>query len=127
MLERIEGPETRAIIKSEVVLKILYDRGGGDPKNIFISRNTWDPSMAGNNLAELTIKAGMDPTPENSAEVVFEILKGGGTTAVYHAISTDDVDRIMQHPVTAIGSDGPVGIFGEGAPHPRQYLSLIHI
>ena len=127
MLERIESPEIRATIKSEVVLKILYDRGGGDPKNIFISRNAWDPSMAGKNLAELTIETGMDPTPENAAEVVFEILKGGGATAVYHAISTDDVDRIMQHPVTAIGSDGPVGIFGEGAPHPRQYGTFARV
>ena len=127
MLERIESPETRAAIKNEVVLKILYDRGGGDPKNIFISRNTWDPSMTGKNLAELTIEAGMNPTPENASEVVFEILKGGGATAVYHAINTDDVDRIMQHPVTAIGSDGPVGIFGEGTPHPRQYGTFARV
>ena len=127
MLERIESPETRATIKNEVVLKILYDRGGGDPKNIFISRNTWDPSMTGKNLAELTVEAGMNPTPENASEVVFEILKGGGATAVYHAINTDDVDRIMQHPVTAIGSDGPVGIFGEGTPHPRQYGTFARV
>ena len=127
MLERIESPETRAAIKNEVVLKILYDRGGGDTKNIFISRNTWDPSMAGKNLAELTVEAGMNPTPENAAEVVFEILNGGGATAVYHAINTDDVDRIMQHPVTAIGSDGPVGIFGEGTPHPRQYGTFARV
>ena len=127
MLERIESPETRAAIKNEVVLKILYDRGGGDPRNIFISRNTWDPSMTGKNLAELTVEAGMNPTPENASEVVFEILKGGGATAVYHAINTDDVDRIMQHPVTAIGSDGPVGIFGEGTPHPRQYGTFARV
>jgi N-acyl-D-aspartate/D-glutamate deacylase len=69
----------------------------------------------------------MAPTPENATEVVFEILKGGGATAVYHAISSDDVDRIMQHPVTAIGSDGPVGIFGEGAPHPRQYGTFARV
>ena len=127
MLERIESPETRAAIKNEVVLKILYDRGGGDPKNIFISRNTWDPSMTGKNLAELTVEAGMNPTPENASEVVFEILKGGGATAVYHANNTDVVDRIMQHPVTAIGSDGPVGIFGEGTPHPRQYGTFARV
>lgn len=127
MLARIESPETRGTIKSEVVQKILYDRGGGDPKNVFISRNSWDPTMAGKNLAELTIEAGMEPTPENAAEVVFDILKGGGATAVYHAIGPEDVDRIMQHPATAIGSDGPVGIFGEGAPHPRQYGTFARV
>lgn len=127
MLERIESPETHATIKAEVVERILYDRGGGDPKNVFISRNSWDPSMAGKNLADLAIEAGMEPTPENAAEVVFEILKGGGATAVYHAISPEDVDRIMQHPATAIGSDGPIGIFGEGAPHPRQYGTFARV
>ena len=33
----------------------------------------------------------------------------------------------MQHPATAIGSDGPVGIFGEGAPHPRQYGTFARV
>ncbi len=127
MLARIDSPETRATIKNEVVAKILYDRGGGDPKNVFISRNSWDPSMAGKNLAELTMEAGMEPTPENAAEVVFDIVRGGGATAVYHAIGPQDVDLIMQHPATAIGSDGPVGIFGEGAPHPRQYGTFARV
>ena len=127
MLTRINSPETRATIKNEVVAKILYDRGGGDPKNVFISRNSWNPDMAGKNLAELTLEAGMEPTPENAAEVVFDIIRGGGATAVYHAIGPEDVDRIMRHPATAIGSDGPVGVFGEGAPHPRQYGTFARI
>ncbi len=127
LLYRIFSEETRPTIKNEVVNLILYDRGGGDPKNVFISRNSWDPEMAGKNLAELTEEANMEPTPENAADVVFDIIRGGGATAVYHAIGPDDVDRIMQHPATAIGSDGPVGIFGEGAPHPRQYGTFARV
>ncbi len=127
LLARLDSRETRQTIKNEVVERILFDRGGGDPANVFISRNSWDPTMAGRNLAELTIEAGMEPSPENAAEVVFEILRNGGATAVYHAIGSDDVDRIMRHPATAIGSDGPVGIFGEGAPHPRQYGAFARV
>ena len=127
MLSRINSTETYSTIKNEVVAKILYDRGGGDPKNVFISRNSWDPDMAGKNLAELAIDAGLEPTPENAADVVFDIIRGGGATAVYHAIGPEDVDRIMQHPATAIGSDGPVGVFGEGAPHPRQYGTFARV
>ncbi|MEQ8313668.1 MAG: D-aminoacylase [Gammaproteobacteria bacterium] len=127
MLDRINSPETRQTIKNEVVAKILYDRGGGDPGNVFISRNSWDPEMAGKNLADLAIEAGLEPTPENAADIVFDIIRGGGATAVYHAIGPEDVDRIMQHPATAIGSDGPVGIFGEGAPHPRQYGTFARV
>lgn len=127
MLSRINSAETYSTIKNEVVAKILYDRGGGDPKNVFISRNSWDPDMAGKNLADLAIDAGLEPTPENAADVVFDIIRGGGATAVYHAIGPEDVDRIMQHPATAIGSDGPVGVFGEGAPHPRQYGTFARV
>jgi N-acyl-D-amino-acid deacylase len=127
LLQRINSNETRQTIKDEVVFKILYDRGGGDPKNVFISRNSWDPEMAGKNLADLSIERGLEPTPENAADVVFDIIRGGGATAVYHAIGPDDVDRIMQHPATAIGSDGPVGIFGEGTPHPRQYGTFARV
>ena len=127
MLSRINSAETYSTIKNEVVAKILYDRGGGDPKNVFISRNSWDPDMAGKNLAELAVDAGLEPTPENAADVVFDIIRGGGATAVYHAIGPEDVDRIMQHPATAIGSDGPVGVFGEGTPHPRQYGTFARV
>lgn len=127
MIGRIDSPEVRAAIKEEVVAKILYDRGGGHPENVFISRNSWDPDMAGKNLAELTVEAGMEPTPENAAEVVFDIIRGGGATAVYHAIGPDDVDLIMRHPATAVGSDGPLGIFGRGAPHPRQYGAFARV
>ncbi len=127
MLSRINSAETYSTIKNEVVAKILYDRGGGDPKNVFISRNSWNPDMAGKNLAELAIDAGLEPTPENAADVVFDIIRRGGATAVYHAIGPEDVDRIMQHPATAIGSDGPVGVFGEGAPHPRQYGTFARV
>ncbi|MBT8147155.1 MAG: amidohydrolase family protein, partial [Gammaproteobacteria bacterium] len=127
MISRIDSPETRQTVKDAIVDKILFDRGGGHPRNVFISRNGWDRSMEGKNLAELAVERGMEPTAENAAEVVFDIVKGGGATAVYHAIGPEDVDRIMQHPTAAIGSDGPLGVFGEGAPHPRQYGTFARV
>ena len=74
--------------------------------------------MEGKNLAELCIERNLEPSPFNAAMVVLEIIKGGGASAVYHAIDSDDVDLIMQHPMTSIASDGPLTVFG---------LSLIHI
>lgn len=127
MIARIDSPETRGSVKAAIVDKILYDRGGGDPRNVFISRNPRDRSMEGKNLAELTEERGMNPTPENAAEVVMDIVKAGGATAVYHAIGPEDVDRIMRHPAAAIGSDGPVAPFGVGAPHPRQYGTFARV
>lgn len=127
MIDRIDSPETRGSVKAAIVDKILFDRGGGDPKNVFISRNPRNRSMEGKNLAQLTEEQGMNPTPENAAEVVMDIVKAGGATAVYHAIGPEDVDNIMRHPAAAIGSDGPVAEFGVGAPHPRQYGTFARV
>ena len=38
-----------------------------------------------------------------------------------------DVERIMQHPVTAIGSDGGVSVFGQSVPHPREYGTFARV
>lgn len=127
LLDRINSPETRPLVKDAIIEKILFDRGGGHPKNVFISRNSWDQSMEGKNLADLTIERGLEPTPANAADVVFDIIRGGGASAVYHAIDAADVDRIMRHPASAIGSDGAVSVFGEGAPHPRQYGTFARV
>ena len=121
LLQRIDDPKTRKLIVDEIIERILFDRGGGHPKNIFISKSSWNTSLEGKNLAELSIERDLEPSPYNAAMVVFEIIKGGGASAVYHAINSDDVDLIMQHPMTSIASDGPMTVFGVGSPHPRTY------
>ena len=46
-----------------------------------------------------------------------------------HAISEDDLVRIMQHPATMIASDASPGmpIVGVGAPHPRAYGAFARV
>ena len=127
LLARIDDPKTRQLIIDGVIERILFDRGGGHPKNIFISKSSWNTSMEGKNLAELCIERNLEPSPYNAAMVVFEIIKGGGASAVYHAINSDDVDKIMQHPMTSIASDGPMTIFGVGSPHPRTYGTFARV
>ncbi|MDC0244977.1 D-aminoacylase [Pseudomonadota bacterium] len=127
LLARIDDPKTRQLIIDEIIERILFDRGGGHPKNIYISKSSWNTSMEGKNLAELCIERNLEPSPYNAAIVVFEIIKGGGATAVYHAINSDDVDRIMQHPMTSIASDGPITVFGIGSPHPRTYGTFARV
>jgi dihydroorotase/N-acyl-D-amino-acid deacylase len=127
LLARIDDPKTRQLIIDGIIERILFDRGGGHPKNIFISKSSWDTSMEGKNLAELCIERNLEPSPYNAAIVVFEIIKGGGATAVYHAINSDDVNRIMQHPMTSIASDGPITVFDVGSPHPRTYGTFARV
>ena len=127
LLQRIDDPRTRKLIVDGIIERILFDRGGGHPKNIFISKSSWNTSLEGKNLAELCIERGLEPSPYNAAMVVFEIIKGGGASAVYHAINSDDVDLIMQHPMTSIASDGPMTVFGVGSPHPRTYGTFARV
>ena len=127
LIERLQDPTTREEVRIGIVDRILHDRGGGDPKNVFISSCTWDTSLEGKNLAEITADRGMEPTSDNAAVVVMDLITSGGARAVYHAMSEEDVERIMQHPATAIGSDGPLSVFGEGTPHPRQYGTFARV
>ncbi|KRP00465.1 MAG: hypothetical protein ABS09_05375 [SAR86 cluster bacterium BACL1 MAG-120619-bin26] len=127
LLKRIDDPETRKLLIEGIVERILFDRGGGHPKNVFISKSSWDTSMEGKNLADLCNERGLEPTPYNAAIVVFDIIKGGGASAVYHAINSDDVDLIMQHPMTSIASDGPLTVYNVGSPHPRTYGTFARV
>ena len=127
LLQRIDDPRTRKLIVDGIIERILFDRGGGHPKNIFISKSSWNTLLEGKNLAELCIERDLEPSPYNAAMVVFDIIKGGGASAVYHAINSDDVDLIMQHPMTSIASDGPMTVFGVGSPHPRTYGTFARV
>ena len=127
MVERLRDPETRRRIKQAIIYSIVHGRGGGDPKNVLIGMCRWDPSLQGKTLAEITKDRGFEVTFENAAEVAMAIIEKGGARAIYHAMSEDDVERIMQHPATAIGSDGGVSVFGQDVPHPREYGTFARV
>ena len=126
-LKRLKDPGTRAKIKAESVAIIRDERGGGDPKNVAISSNEWDPSMAGKNLAEVTASRKLPVTLENAAETVMWIVEQGGARGVFHAIGEEDLQRILVHPATMIASDGEVAIFGRNVPHPRSYGTFVRV
>jgi dihydroorotase/N-acyl-D-amino-acid deacylase len=121
LLERLQAPETRARIKTEVARRIREDRGGGDPKNVQFNRCDFDSSLNGKTLADVTAARGLPVTIENAAEVALDLQKQGGCATIYHAISESDVQRIMKYPGTMIATDGEAPVFGKGSPHPRAY------
>ncbi len=121
LFARLTDPETRRRIKSEIVYRIEHDRGGGHPQNVVISLCDWDRGLEGKSLADILEDRSVDVTFSNAAELVMTIVESGGARAIYHAMDEADVARIMQHPVTVIGSDGGVSVFGQGVPHPREY------
>jgi N-acyl-D-amino-acid deacylase len=74
---------------------------------------TWShaqPHSAGRLLRELAAEQGLDPV-----QLAQRLMPAG---AIYFAMSDDDVDRILRHPLTMIGSDG---LPAAGAQHPRLW------
>jgi dihydroorotase/N-acyl-D-amino-acid deacylase len=126
-MARFENPETRSRIKEEVVFNIINDRGGNDPSRVALANCEWDSSLNGKNLAEALNDRGLEVTIENAADLVMDLYVKGGCMSVFHAMSEEDVERIMQHPHTMIASDGGIHIPGEGVPHPRNYGAFARV
>jgi N-acyl-D-amino-acid deacylase len=127
ILKRLKDPATRAKIKAESARIIRLERGGGDPRNIVIARCDWNPSLAGKSLAEVASQRGLEPTIENAAETAIWIVEQGGCQGIFHAINEEDLERILRHPTTMIGSDGEIPVFGKNQPHPRSYGTFARV
>jgi N-acyl-D-amino-acid deacylase len=127
VLKRLKDPGVRAKVKAETLAIIRDERGGGDPKNVVVSSCQFDPSLAGKNLAQITEGRGLAVTLDNAAETTLWIVESGGAQGIFHAISEDDLQRILQHPATMIASDGEIPIFGRNHPHPRSYGTFARV
>ena len=124
---RFKDPVTREKLLVGIVAMIRDERGGGDPKNVQFANCGFDPKLNGRTLADATRQRGLEPTLEHAAETTLWIVEQGGCQGIFHAMSEDDVVRIMQHPATMIASDGEVPAFGRGNPHPRSYGTFARV
>ena len=120
-LKRLRDPSTREKIEAATVGLIMDERGGGEPRNVVVARCDWDPSLAGMDLAAITARRGLPVTVANAAATALWIVEKGGAQGIFHAISEDDLQRIILHPAAMVASDGEIPIFGRNHPHPRSY------
>lgn len=121
LLTRMEDPGLADSILSGIEFNIKYDRGGNDLRRVQFSRVSWDRSLEGKTLYDWAVRDGLEPTPAIGAELVIESVRRGGANGIYHAMDEADVEAIMSHPQTMIGSDGRLVALGDGHPHPRWY------
>ncbi len=124
---RLADPATRARIIAASVAMIRDERGGGDPANVQFASCGFDPSLNGQTLADLMRRRGGEMTLEHAAEAVVWIAEQGGCQGIFHAMSEDDLVRILVHPATMIASDGEVPTFGRANPHPRSYGTFARV
>ena len=124
---RLDDPEERARVKEGIVYALINERGGNDASRVHLAQCRWDPSLNGLNLEDVLRQREMEVTIENAAELIMDFEYAGGCQCVYHAMSMQDVDRIMVHPKTMIASDGGVMAPGDNSPHPRNYGSFARV
>jgi dihydroorotase/N-acyl-D-amino-acid deacylase len=125
--KRLATPQERARVREAVVARIQNERGGGDPGRIAIAACGFDHGLEGKTLAEILRGRGVPVTVESAADLALEIVERGGASGIFHAISEEDVERILAWPFTMVASDGEIPAFGQGAPHPRSYGTFVRV
>jgi N-acyl-D-amino-acid deacylase len=127
-LERLGDKSLRKDMVRDMTLGIrgwqnlLQDSGGFPGVTIALMSNEANKEFEGKNLAEVADIRGADPF-----DALFDLLisEGGGGGIIIKLMDEDDVDAIIAHPRTMIGSDGlslPAYAMKEGCfLHPRYF------
>jgi N-acyl-D-amino-acid deacylase len=116
LLDRLADPAERARIADALRSDKLLS-----PESVVIASlppGRYEDSR-GLSLAEIARQDGVD-----AAEIVLRVLEShqAAVSVVNHAMSEDDVITVLEHPNTAIASDGWImDATGPGHPHPRNF------
>lgn len=112
-------------ILSAVVENAFNAQGGGlgelNPADVVIASTKHHPEWEGKSLE--TLCAELAKSPQQTADYILE--KEPGTTVILHSMSEADVQTVMKHASTMIGSDGIPTL--EGRPHPRLYGTFARV
>jgi N-acyl-D-amino-acid deacylase len=119
-MARISNPAEKAKIVQQ--MKDTLKRSGRDDYSYaVIASYRTDKSFNGMNVVQAAKKKRGADSLDDQIELVLEVEKSGGASAVFHGMSEEDLRKFLQHPNTMIASDSGVRRFQEGVPHPRGY------
>ena len=127
VLNRLRDPATRRRIMVETMRILLEGRGGGDARNVMVSRCDWNASLAGLRLDAVAVTRGKSNSVEDAADTALWLVESGDCGGIYFAISEEDIQRVLRHPASMIASDGQVVAFGRASPHPRSYGTFARV
>ena len=103
------------------MFNLINDRGGNDLARVQFAKFNWKPELEGKTLKDWATTEGLEPTIENGAELIMQAQLHRGANCIFHAMSEDDVIKIMQHPKNDGCFRWPASQPGKGHPHPRAY------
>jgi N-acyl-D-amino-acid deacylase len=127
LTRRLTDEPTRQAIRNEINEAV---RQGQHPLcaapweavRIALVESSHNRRLEGLTIAEIATIRNQDPL-----DVVFDLLadERGAVKTLVFCVSEEDIRSIMQHPVTAIATDGravaPYGVLARGRIHPRYY------
>ncbi len=113
----------RAVIQNEAFDPAQTSGGIGAvrPDDVVVASAVGHPEWEGQSIAALA--EGFRLPPQEAAERIER--DAPGATVVLHMMSEDDVETVMRHPATMIGSDGIPTLAGK--PHPRLYNTFARV
>jgi len=118
--ERLADPATRARIAREMEQR-LRRLGHKNYSYAVVASCAFDRSLEGRSITEITRLKRRKKGLKHETQMILDLVESGGAQMIYHSMSAKDVDRILAHHFTAVGSDGGIREFGVGVPHPRSY------
>ncbi len=125
LLNRLRDPQTREKIKADFKIDLPgWDNHAKDTgwDRILIGSVKKDNSLVGKTFAEIAKERNMNPEDTYMDIILSE---EAGATIVILSHSEEDMENILRHPLTMIGSDSlPTSIEGPlavGNPHPRSF------
>ena len=127
MLARFADRAQRERIRSELAPRIASDPGGYE-LIVISSTGAEKKDVVGKDLAAIARERQIEP-----AEALLQLLEEGKTEVgfVGHAMSEENVVRVLTHPLVMVGSDGyamaPRGAALLKKPHPRSYGTFARV
>ena len=99
----------------------LKKRGQNHFSYVVVANYPADTSLNGKNIQQINLLKGRKDTATEEVKTIFEIMRNGGASCVFHGMSETDVQYFVQYPFNMFASDGTIRVMNVGVPHPRSY------
>ncbi|MBI5686955.1 MAG: D-aminoacylase [Verrucomicrobia bacterium] len=118
-IERVNDPEQKRLIVTE--MKETLKRGlRSDYGYVFIAHCRHDNTLSGKTVPQAAkLRRGFDSL-DDQIELVLDLERHGGATAIFHGMNEADVRRFLRHPMTMVASDGGPRAPSDELTHPRS-------
>lgn len=118
--QRLADPTQKARMVSEMEDKLARDERTNFAYAV-IADYEKDRSLNGKTIVEAAQLRRGAAALRDQIELILEIQKNGGASAVFHGMNEADLQQFLRHTNTIFASDSGVRKYQEGVPHPRGY------